>query len=350
MASVAILASGAQTSVAKWPPPARALLPAFPSITSEQPSGPYASCWAAEPYASTLPAGIPAVPDRRFHRGNVIGVRVPGLTEGDDDGLGGHTFDYTWYWVRYSDAQMRLACDYHAQGCGYTHTSLSIPQTENYGKSIDDLIRVMRYAHSRGMFVSLNVGSDGLPFSEWEPEVNALLEAGALLPGRDLLCAAWQIDKWYSPADGVQLIKDVSAWGTPRDLLTVVHWGGGYSGWAESCAMWDADTEAKWGITNRFTFQQALKDELAGHYGQCYTEASIDQVQSWISKIVVAFPPGMFFVAAEMDMQAEADDPAGRPEIYGDLKAYLAQCTAQNFGVSVSSFNGSRGVNGQVVL
>ena len=114
--------------------------------------------------------------------------------------------------------------------------------------------------------------------------------------------------------------------------------------------MWDDDTEARWGIHNRFTFQDVLADDLDGHYGQCNTEADIGAVQSWISKIIVAFPPGMIFVAAEMDMQAEADDPLHRLERYGDQKAFFAQCTMPNYGIQISSFNGSRSRDGRVVL
>lgn len=334
-----------------WPYAARAPLPPEPFITAEQPPAPQASCWFAAPVAGVLPvAYIPAKRDRRFHRGNAIGVRVPGLMEGDDDGLGGRTFDYTWYWVKYSDSQMRLACDWHALGCSYTHTSLSIPQTWNYGKTLDDLARVMRYAHSRGMYVSLNVGSDGRPFADFKPALEYLLQVGALIPGWDVLCAVWQIDKWYAPAAGIEFIKATAAWGHPRGFLIFVHWGGGYEGWSQSCAMWDDETADRWGITNRFTFQSALREDLDGHYGQCWTEAPVDQVQSWISKIVVAFPPGMSFVAAEMDMQAEANNPAQRLELYGDQKAYYAQCAMPNFGVQISSFNGSRGKNGRVIL
>lgn len=347
---IALISGARRPRPAVWPNLPREPLPAFPGITATQPDGPYASCWAAEAYASKLPDGIPSTPDRRFHRGNAIGVRVPGLTEGDDDGFGGHTFDYTWYWVKYSDAQMRLACDWHTRGCGYTHTSLSIVQTENYGKTTADLARVMTYAHSRGMSVSLNVGSDGRPFSDFETTLDNLLAAGALIPGKDILCSAWQIDKWYSPEDGIQLIRDCGTWAHQHDLLNVVHWGGGYDGWAQNCAMWDDATQAKWGIHDRFSFQAVLAPFLDGHYGQCDVEANIGAVQSWIAKIVVAFPPSMFFVAAELDMQAEAWHPSTRLELYGDLKAHLAQCAVPNYGIQISSFNGSRGLDGRVLL
>ena len=342
----AALGRGSTPSV--WPNAPREPLPPDPAITAEPPGQPEASCWAAEPYDRVLPAGIPATPDRRFHRGNVIGVRVPGLVQGVfplDRSL-----DSTWSWTEYTDAQMRLACDWHVDGCGYTHVSLSIPQTWNYGKTIDDLARVMRYAHSRGMFVSLNVGSDGRPFSDFQSALDQLVAMGALIPGRDVLCAVWQIDKWYTPVDGIQCIKDVAAWDVAHDFLHFVHWGGGYAGWAENCAMWDPDTAVLWDIYDRFSFQHELRHDLDGHYGQCNTESDLGQVQSWIRKIVVAFPPGMSFVAAEMDMQAEADDPMHRLERYGDAKTFYAQCTTPNYGVQISSFNGSRGRDGRVLL
>jgi hypothetical protein len=126
----------------------------------------------------------------------------------------------------------------------------------------------------------------------------------------------------------------------------VIHWGGGYPGWAESCACWNDLTEAEWGVHDRFTFQAfAAAHGLAGHYGQCDVNAEVDQVQSWIRKIVVAFPPGMQFVAAEIDAQAQYDDPAERLEIYGDMKGYLACCTDPR----VSYLNGGRRPDGTVL-
>lgn len=349
-ATYAVVLGGGSTPQ-RWPNPPRDPLPAFPPITAEQPAGPYASCWAAEPYATTLPP-IPATPDRRFHRGNVIGVRVPGLTDGvyPKD----RSVDTTWSWTAYADAVMRKCADYHFGNCGYTHVSLSLGHLENQGKPLTDLRRVMDYWHDLGdTFVSLNAGSGGQPFAVYRDRLEQLVAWEALIPGRDLVCSAWQIDKWYDPPTGIQKILDTGAWAHDHALLNVVHWGGGYPGWAENCAMWDAETDARWGIHDRGSFQRVLGADLQrldGHYGQCNTEADIGQVQSWIRKIIQVFPPGMFFVAAEMDMQAEADAPKTRLEAYGDLKAYLAQCTAPNDGVQISSFNGSRGTDGRVLL
>lgn len=341
-----------KSPVNTWPNKPREVLPPFPPITDSQPNGPYASCWAKQPYTIDLPS-IPDKPKRTFFRGNPIGVRVPGLKEGDNDGFGGRTFDYTWYWVRYSESQMRLACDFHAIGCGYTHPSLSIPQTYNYGKTINDLARVMNYAHGHNMYVVMNVGSDGYPFETFREDLEKLLSLKALIPGRDILNSVWQIDKWYDEYAGIKFIIDCGTWATRHDLLNTVHWGGGYPGWADNCAMWNDETNSVWGINSRFSFQEFLGplglNVLHGHLGQCNTEEEIGQVQSWVSKIVQAFVPGMFFVAAEMDMQAQADDPANRLEVYGDLKAYLATCARPNYGIEISPWNGNRGLDGVVL-
>ena len=90
-----------------------------------------------------------------------------------------------------------------------------------------------------------------------------------------------------------------------------------------------------------------LASSLDGHYGQCNTEADIDAVQSWLLKALVAMPEPMFLVGAEMDAQAEYDDPHQRLERWGDQKGYLAMC-ADPSG-RISALNGERGPDGQIV-
>lgn len=324
-----------------WPPPPRAPLPPFPGITSSQPPAPEASCWASSAYLSATPANIPDQPDRRWHRGNFSGVRVPGLTEGGNDK--DPSLMITWDLTRYSDDQMRLAVDYYVQVCGYTHVVLSRPQTLNQGKGLADLIRVAAYCKSCGLFVIVVAVSDGDDFSVAIPWLD-LLEASGVL---DIVCFAWQADKWYQPEDIVQGILDTAAWAHPLDLLTTIHWGGGYPGWAESCACWNDETEATWGIHNRFTFQAVLFQYLDGHYGQCNTEAPVDQVQSWLLKALIAMPQPMFLVCAEDDAQAEYDEPHQRLERYGDEKGRLA--VAADPGGRISYLNGARNVDGAVL-
>ena len=341
--SFVALASQGQAQ-AVWPPPPREPLPTFPGITATQPTDFYASCWAQQPYFSALPANIPRTPDLIFHRGNFCGVRVPGLVEGDN--AKDPSFDITWNWTAYSDPQMRLCADFHAGVCGYTHPVLSRPQTLNQGKSLDDLIRVASYAKSSGPVFNVIVAcSDGDPFSVAVSWLDALHAEGLI----DICCVCWQIDKYYPPQDVVQMLIDASAWANPKGIPVTVHWGGGYPGWAESCACWNDITAETWGIHDRYTFQRFFLSvcDRPGHYGQCNTESDIDQVQSWLRKALVAMPEPMFLVAAEMDAQAEYDEPYQRIELYGDMKGLLALSADPNG--RISGLNGLRGRLGQVV-
>jgi len=50
-------------------------------------------------------------------------------------------------------------------------------------------------------------------------------------------------------------------------------------------------------------------------------------------------------------IQAGADDPYGGLDLYSDQKAYFAQCAVTDlYDVEVSSFDGSRGRDGRVIL
>jgi hypothetical protein len=332
-----------------WPPPPREALPPNPQASGTQPPCPEASCWSANgDYLRARPSNIPNHPDRRFHRGNFCGVRVPGLVEGGNDK--DPSLMITWDLVRYSPDQRQLAINYYAGVCGYTHVVLSRPQTINNGLGLDALVTTAQACKAAGLFVCLAAVSDGDPFSVAVPWLETLAANGLL----DVVCFAWQADKWYSPQDIVQGVLDNGAWSHPRGLLTTIHWGGGYGGWAESCACWSPETEAQWGIHDRWSFQSVLASSLDGHYGQCNTEADIDAVQSWLLKALVAMPEPMFLVGAEMDAQAEygyPGDPETGPhkrlERWGDQKGYLAMC-ADPSG-RISALNGERGPDGQIV-
>lgn len=334
------------SSSTQWPNAPRQPLPPFPSITSSQPDPPQASCWASSPYESDISkhVGIPNKPDRQFHRGNFSGVRVPGLVEGGNNK--DPSLMITWESVKYSPSQQDLAVDWYTRGCGYTHVVLSIPQTVNLGKNLDDLITIAQKWKSAGCYIIMIAVSDNNDFDTCLSWMDLLVARGLV----DIICSCWQVDKYYSPEGIVQLIIDCGNYALPRGLLTTIHWGGGYPGWAESCAAWDDVTESKWGINNRFTFQQFVQDYLKGHYGQCGVSAPVDAVQSWIYKILVAYPgPQMFFVCAEDDAQDEYDDPQQFLELYGDQKGYLAMCTVPNYGIEISCLNGERDKNGVVV-
>lgn len=337
-----LLAQTGSAPPVSWPPPPREALPPFPSATGDQPGPPQASCWSANgDYLRDRPRHIPDRPDRRWHRGNFCGVRVPGLTEGGNDK--DPSLMFTWDWPRFSPSQRTLAIQYYARVCGYTHAVLSRPQCLNQGLQLDDLRRTCDESKAAGQFNCVAAVSDGFTFENAIPWLEALHADGTL----DVVCFAWQADKWYEPAAIVQGILENAAWSHPLGLLTTIHWGGGYGGWAESCACWSPETEAQWGIHDRFTFQRRLLSDLDGHYGQCNTEADIDAVQSWLYKAFVAMPEPMFLVCAEDDAQAEYNQPHQRLERWGDLKGRLAVSASPDGRVSY--LNGAREMDGSVL-
>jgi hypothetical protein len=268
-------------------------------------------------------------------------VRVPGYTSSS---CSDKSLLFTWEKTDNSDDQMRLATDFYHDIAGYTHDLLSVQQTLNQNRTLDDLRRVAAYGKSKGLFNSIVAVSGGLPFSAAIDWLEALYGDGSL----DIVPFSWQVDKWYDAVGTVQGIIDTGTWCHERNLLSAVHWGGGsYPGWAESFAIWDDATAEKWGIHDRFSFNSVLAPYLDLQYGQCYHNAQVDQVQSWLRKGYTSAPDSIHYVYAEGDAQPEYWWPDQWLEVYGDMKGYLAVCSSSSG--RVSSLNGYRLPNGRIV-
>jgi hypothetical protein len=335
----------------EWPPAVgREPFPegAFPpKATGTQPGPPQNTCWSSKgDFKWELPAGIPTKPDRRYHRGNFSGVSVKGFTNGNNDK--DRSLVITWEIPACSVADQELIIWFLTVVCGHTHIVLSIPQARNWGVSRQQLIECALRCKKAGLFISMIAVSDGNAFDVAIPWLQAMVDAGALVSGQDLVCCCWQVDRYYGPMAVVDLVKANGAWSHPRGLLTTIHWGGGYEGWAQSCAIWDEETTTRWGIHDRYSFQAVLKDKLDGHYGQCNTEAEVDEKQSWLRKALVAMPEPMFLVAMETNAQGRygyPNDPNGdwsgpikRPEVWCDMDGYLMCCVDRR----ISWGNGAR--------
>lgn len=331
-----------------WPPLAgRAPLPVFPQASGvdNQPPDPQAACWSDQgDYVKTPPANIPMKPDRRWHRGNFCGVSVSGVSGGYNDKDKGLIM--TWELPTFLVADQDYIIWYWVVVLGYTHIVLSIPQAKNFGVTLEALSACAKRCKAGGLFVEMIAVSDGKSFSEAIPWLQYMLDAGALVSGQDLVCGSWQVDKWYEPEDVCQLIIDNGEWSHAHGLLTTIHWGGGYAGWAENCACWNDATQERWGIHNRWTFQAVLNPWLDGHDGQCNVDAPIDAKQSWLLKALVAMPKPMFLVAMETNAQGRYDTPKERPEVWTDMDGLL--CTYADPDGRISYGNGARRPDGTV--
>ncbi len=336
------------TPVQPWPPPPREPLPPWPLPTGSQPAPPRAECWSANgDYKTALSSPFPKERRRDIVRGSFYGVKVPGYTSGD--GVDPEMV-MTWQLPWNTPEQMQLAVNYYADVAGYTDIVLSIPQTFNGGKTIDDLIRVALYCQSKGLNIHVAAVSDGNPFSWAIPYLDQMVTAGALVPNKDTVIACWQIDKWYQPGAACDLLNDGAPYANARGLMFGPHWGGGYEGWAENYACWDDDTEASYGVHDRWSFQSwfARICNAPIHYGQCNIDADVDAVQSWVYKAVVAMPAKMICCVTEMSQQGQFWY-LDWPEIYGDLKTRIAMASQNPNGVRLAYMGGGRETDGSVL-
>lgn len=338
--AVVAATSGPSRQITSWPPSPRAPLPPPPGITAQQPPAPEASCWADEPYDASLPFTPPAQPEIDFHRGNFCGVRVPGFTEGGNDK--DPSLVITWDLPRYSERGRQQVAQWYTQGCGYTHPVLSVPQTKNQGKTLDDLQYACAAFRSAGpSFTIVNaMGGDGQWQAEWaanQPWLQSLHDAGLL----DIVCVAWQIDKWYQ-ADLVDVTLAVSSWAKARGLKVAQHWLNG------ACALWPFPP---YGIENRFDYARFMADKVDYQYMQQDVNASLPALQSAAAKILqsyVGLPTRL--VGAELDAQAEYDDPLRRLERYGDQKGFYVTCARWPGRVMDGGYlNGGRNDDGRVL-
>lgn len=351
------------TPVVTWPPAPRAALPAFPAVTDTQPPNPNgsngryrAAVWSRGPYDRDLPAelSVPDQPDLDFHRGNFLGIRVPGLTwHGYGTDLD-PTLVTTWDNPRRSVEEQRLILDCYAHVNGYTHFLLSIPQARKAGV-LDDahFLPAAQLAKEYQQFVVVAAfGGDG---ESWTSDVLPWLDKLVALHALDEVVVCWQCDQHYDPWALLQITKQVGEWAHAHGIKVSQHWVNDAAAW------WNADDDPRRpntcldftpAICNRFDYHRVIPQWVDYQYAQFDTEAAIGDpdnggLQWAIAKLLQSLTSEKL-VVAEYDAQAEFDDPAHRTEDQGDLKGYLLMC-ARGFGRAVQGgyMGGARLPNGR---
>lgn len=341
-----------------WPPPPRAPLPPFPSPTNSQPGDPQAGCWTYSPFDPALPFTPTDRPDLDFHRGNVMGVRVPGKPYVPGETDRDPSFLVTWFLYLQTPEWQTKILDHYQHVCGYTHINFHLAAWLEYvdgvpGCSTAAALDLVRRCKARGLYVTVNLAVDnGAPDRALlEPWMRDLAAAGMVIG-----CLAWQADQRMSPLD----LCDYIAWAAPllHDLGCKVacHWVN------EACAWWNPadcgfspNTCDRYGVCDRFAFQAWTADKIDYQYAQFNVDAPIldDRPRAGgllgaIQDLLRSFR-GQRLVIAEYDMQAEFDEPLTRTELYGDLKGRALLATSYQ-GQTVSGyFNGARRPDGRVL-
>jgi len=339
---------------ASWPPSPREALPPFPQPTETQPDGPYASCWTHDAYETALPFAPPSRPDIDFHRGNVMGVRCPGLPQ-----VAGNSADpafiVTWFEYLYA----RLGASRQMLGAhvaaGYTHMDLHraawmgrMADEGVPGCSRQEALDSVRRVAARIPYPIVNLAiDDGAPDpAELKPWIDDLIAAGMKIG-----CLAWQIDQRIPvPVDLCDYIDWAAPYLRARGCKVSTHWV------LHGCAVYDDATCAKYGVCDRFSFQRFCADRGVNYvYEQFDVNAPLLDTRPHEGGIIgeavdmlKSLAGDMQLVIAEYDMQAEFNHPAERLERYGDLKG-RSLLTARWAGRTISGFlNGDREPNGTV--
>lgn len=330
-----------------WPPArARAALPPFPGLTDTQPAG--AAVWSPEDYQTSSPFTPPDHQDMDFHRGNVIGVRVPGLTWHGYGTDKDPTLVTTWDQPRRSVEEQALVLEQYANVDGYTHFLISIPQARNAGVLNDAqfLGAAVRAKTYQQKVVVAAFGGDG---ESWESDVRPWLDKLVALHAVDEIVTCWQCDQHYSPFDLVTLTKQVGEYAHARGLKVSQHWVNDALAWWTPADSTDVNSTCKlWAICDRFSYHKVVAQWVDYQYFQGDTEAGISDFQWALSKVLQSLTTEKL-VAAEYDMQAEFDDPLHRLEIGGDEKGYLLSLS-NGWGKAMYGgyMNGGRRPDGRV--
>lgn len=338
-----------------WPPPPREALPAFPSPTDSQPSGPYAECWTHDALDFALPFVPPSTPTLDFHRGNVSGHRVPGLPyvpgcTQDDTSLLMTWFTYLYDQLYPGQGFEQRALDSYQGVAGYTHIDFHRADWMGVvdgvpGCSKSDALALVERCTDRGLTVIVNLAIyDKVPPdpNEITPWIDDLVSAGMKIG-----CIAWQINQLLYWPDIFDYIDWVCPYLHDKGVKTSIQWS------MDACAVWPS---AKFNVWSRGDFQQWTSDKIDYVYEQFNTEMPLLDVRPHAGGIigeqqdVLKTLAAQKLVACEYSYQSQFDDPKNRLELYADLKGRSLMATAYNGRYCEGGYlGGARQTNGMVL-
>lgn len=189
------------------------------------------------------PAGVPAAPNLRWFRGNMGGVRVPGLPA-VPGGSSDPSLVLSWFYDRYNPvdrASIRAA--FHARN--YTHFQLSWPDSA-YGSPQSDIgtyVAMAQELTADGFLVGHFLSSKSVPgdsgganptgvgaiISSVTPVISAL-QAANVIPWASV---GWELGLFLSPTDLQTLINAFAGLLVPGTNL-YIHMQQGYMAWQQN--------------------------------------------------------------------------------------------------------------------
>jgi len=183
-----------------------------------------------DPHWFQLPliqAARPPLNALRTWKGNMCGIRVPGLPP-VPGGAPDASLVLSWFLDRYSMADreriVRASLDR-----GETHCLLSWPDSRSYGTSLGDFVALCQWLQARQlnpcvMLTSKDFDPADVPalLASLAPVIPALLNGGV-----QMICLGWEWSIWLTPTQVQTLIDAWAPLITPT-ALCYVHWQAGY--------------------------------------------------------------------------------------------------------------------------
>lgn len=163
----------------------------------------------------------------RFWKGNMCGIRVPGLP-GVEGGAGDHSLFLSWFYDRYTPedrATIRAAYKAH----GYTHWLLSWPDSRVFGQTPEQFLATCRELIAGGFYPCVMLSSKIVDPQDAVGILHNIEPALALLIGVvPMFCVGWELSLWLSPTTVQQLIDALAPRVNPSGARLYVHFQEGY--------------------------------------------------------------------------------------------------------------------------
>jgi len=282
---------------------------------------------------------LPSGWDKRFWRGNAWSVTIPGLPWVPGGSSQQPERVLTWFLDRYEPAWQTQILTAHAER-GYTHFSLSWPDSRSYGQSLEQFIATCRLVKSWGFYVHVFLGSkvydpQDETWGGWWGQVTApvlqtLVSAGCV----DIITPGWEWDGWNVPGDSTFAIyQGLAAIAVPAGIDVWTHFDIEYTSWfadgGNRFQWWDSMRGILTGILYQGNPFLNPDGSLVWSMGERQARAADTQNQD-------TFADGTFkFVYWEADA-AEQFDNAHPTEAEAAMHGYLMLCSPG--GCAVNGF------------
>lgn len=201
----------------------------------------------------------------REYRGNMCGVRVPGL-EPVPGGANDPSLVLSWFIDRYSpESRQRIYAAWKAAGCG--DVLVSWPDSRAFGQSPQQFVGTCQELVANGFLPCVFLCSKDMDPSDVPailaniaPVLPLLIQAGVI----PRACIGWELSIWLSPTQVQQLIDALAPPLVAVGTKVYVHFQEGYSSFQQPgeffCDFWNRQVGKLTGLLRQKILSQNLHD------------------------------------------------------------------------------------------